>query len=365
MAPWLPGKGWLILGKGTMWAYMVALGMLTGALGALNHMPLGTLAVALATLCVSIAIHEVGHYAAARRHGMTVLFMRIFALEIAPRRRGWTCRVKRYVHRVPVGLVMALPGLATPWRPAFIAFALGGVAANALQLACLAIAFSLAHDESTRLLLAVACCVTAMLLANLFPFKAGIESDGLIALRWWRHPPDPSAYPAMRALARMVSGTVMADLPPEDARALTGMSAMHAVWYVVKAEQQGGNWAAAAGQLDAWKAAIPEAKPMRSALSELTMHVRREIAFAAAVDQRDASLLPDKQAVRAARWGNPGLAPRCRAVVAWLDGDINAVIVATIDAMAVADACTDRSLKESERLIGEALAATPLERDAP
>ncbi|KJV27765.1 hypothetical protein VI08_17520 [Luteibacter yeojuensis] len=348
-----------------MWAYMFALGMLMGVVAAIAHAPLAALAVGISTLFISVAIHEAGHYMAARRGGMTVLFMRLFVFELAPRRRGWACRVKRYAHRVPVGLVMALPNLATPWRPVFIAFALGGVVANTFQLACLAIALALTHDAYARMLLGVACCVTAMLLANVIPFKAGMESDGLLALRWWRHPPDPRAYPGMRALARMVSGTAIADMPPADAQALKGMSAMHAVWYAVKADQQRGEWAAAAAQLDAWKAAIPAAKPLRSALSDLTEQVRGEIAFAAAISQRDAALLPDKRALRAAGWGNPGLAPRCRAVVAWLDGDINAVIVATIEAMALADDCTDRSLKESERLIGEALAATPLEPAAP
>jgi hypothetical protein len=76
------------------------------------------------------------------------------------------------------------------------------------------------------------------------------------------------------------------------------------------------------------------------------------------VHRRDASLLPDRRALQALRWGNPAIDARCRGAVAWMAGDHNALAVATVHALAVADLSNDRSLTHSERLILEALAAT-------
>jgi hypothetical protein len=363
-APWSPSKQVLWIGRALMWAYGAALWVLVVQFAFAAEDDLAVFLVAAGSLVASVAVHEVGHYIAARRAGMAVLLMRIFTLEVVPRRRGWAFRFKRYAHRMPAGLVIALPSMTRPWRPGYMGFALGGVLGNIVLLALLAAVFPFARDEDGRALVLLACCIAAMPLANLFPFKVGIDSDGIIAWRWWRHPPQEAAYAGLRAMAKVIAGVRTVDLTPDDIRALDAMSPMHAVWYAVKADQERGAWSVAAGRLGAWEQAVPTDPRLCSAFSELTEQTRWEIAFAAAIAARDPSLLPDAKALRAARWANPGLDPRCRAVVAWLDDDHNALAVATIEAMALADERIDRSLKESERLIGEALAATPLEPDA-
>lgn len=355
---WQPPSVALALGKGgaiLVWSCMVLVGLF---IQFIIKPWFPTFFVTLGALAVAIVVHEAGHFVAARIAGMTVIAVKMGPLQIAPRGRGWKWRLKRSPGRL-AGSVVALPNLEKPWPPAFVTFALGGVAANAVMVAVLVVAWVAAPTLHARLLIAACLCGAAFPLSNLLPFTSGVESDGLMVWRWWRHPPAAKYQLAIRALAGVIGGARLDDLEPEEAAALQALSPMHAVWYLVKRDQQSGAWEACAQRLDAWKAAIPADKQQRAVLSELTAHARREIAFATAIHQRDASLLPDKHALRDSRWGNPGLEPRCRAVVAWLDDDFNAVTTATIEAMALASESVDRSAQESERRICEALAATP------
>lgn len=357
-AVWRPHRAVMAMGKGIVTLNAFCFSAIAMIIQSVIRPWFPSFFITLAVLAVAIFVHEAGHYVAARRGGMAVIVMRAGPLQIAPKRRGWRVRLKR-IPGAAAGAVLALPNPNQPWRPAFIRFALGGVAANLLLVVVLVIAMIFAPSVHARLWLAACLCGAAWPLVNIVPFHRGMDSDGLIALRWWRHPPEGKQLLAVRALSRVMWGAPLDTLTPDETTALRGMSSMHAVWYDLMRDLLRGDWESGSGRLDAWKAAIPADARMRALLSEFTGHVRREIAFAAAIHHRDASLLPDKTALRASRWGNPDLAPRCRAVVAWLDDDFNALTVATVEAMAKAVDSTDRSAQETVRRICAALAATP------
>lgn len=73
-------------------------------------MDLKTLALGMLVLNGLIILHELGHFLAARRFGLTV---QEFAIGVGPRLFSWTCRGIRYVIRLfPVGGYVLLPDLA-------------------------------------------------------------------------------------------------------------------------------------------------------------------------------------------------------------------------------------------------------------
>ena len=255
--------------------------------------------------------------------------------------------------------MLALPAADKPWRRAFIVFALGGVAANLLLLAVLGVALAFARSDQTAIALCIALCVCAMPLMNLFPMKAAMDTDGVIAWRWWRHPPPESALLGMRAVSRLVSGTPLSALPEDEAAAFTGLSEVHAVYYAVVLHQERGEWREAAALGGALDAAVPKDPDLRSVYAELILYVRAEIAFSRAAADRDVAHLPDKRMLREVRWAHECLPSRCEAFRAWLAGDTKKTEAMARETLRRAALSIERALLQRERLLMETLFGRP------
>jgi len=159
--------------------------------------------------------------------------------------------------------------------------------------------------------------------------------------------------------SRLVWGAPASSFSDEEIDALGCHIPMNRLWFVTKAAQQRGEWSEVVRLQEEWNAAIPGNPRMLDYLAEVTANVASELKWMDAVQNRDAALLPDGPAIRASAWSNPALGARCSATAAWLAGNDEAMRHATAEALAIAGRSLDRSLVVSERLILEALAATP------
>jgi hypothetical protein len=303
---------------------------------------------------IAIAVHEAGHYLAARRLCMTVVQVRIGAVDIAPLRKGLRLRWKRYIHPLPVGYVLVSPDPERSLRIPMIVFALSGVAATVSFALIVALMIQLVPLASTRWVLAGCLPMLLWPISNLLPGKSAFETDGCMAWRWLKHPPSDEAMAPTLAGARMLRGVPVSALDANDANALIDESTL-GVWYAVKRHQQLGEWTQAAALGDKLDALVPTDRFARSASAELIDLVRGEIAFAAAVLDSESARLPDPDALRRSRWGNPCLSPRCEAWLAYHRGDRETWQRAMDRTLRVAGNSVDRSLIASERLIAEQL----------
>ena len=304
-------------------------------------------------------VHESGRCVAARRSGMIVAAVRIGPVDIAPRRKGWKLRWKRYIHPLPAGYVYALPDPSRPLRTPMIRFALGGVVATLAFATLVALSIPFFQTEIGRWSTAAIVAVLLVPLSSLFPNpltlgNAILEPAGVMAWRWWKHPPaDPWMARAL-ASSRMLRGTPISALDLKDTSTLIDES-VGGVWFAVKRHQQLGEWALAAGQGDRLDRSIPTHRYAKSAFAELIDITRSEIAFSAAVVHRDPIRLPLPDSLRRARWGDSPLAARCEAWRAHLAGDGDVRRRASEQCLRIAERSVDRSLVASERLIAEQL----------
>lgn len=350
---WLPSPGWTRLGVsiGLTLRWMLILTAFVMCLFAASSA--GVLLFSLMMVVVfpvAVAAHELGHYIAARRHGMTVLVMRIGAVDIAPWGRGWKVRWKRYIHPLPAGYVYALPDPSRPYRVPMIVFALGGVTGTLVFATLVAWVVPFMPVGTERSLLTGCVAVLFLPVCNLFPGRDGYETDGPIAWRWWRHPPGDAVMAPVLAKARLVGGVPISKLETHDAEALLGDS-ITGVWYAVKRHQQCGEWGQAVEFGPRLEGLVPEHRFARSAYAETIDLIRSEIAFSAAVLHDDPALLPDAAALHRSDWGNSVLSPRCAAWLAYRAGDHDTWRDAMAQTMRVAGRSVDRSLLVSERLI--------------
>lgn len=317
----------------------------------------------LPTLMIAIptgrTVYEVGRYVAARRSGMVVAVMRIGPVDVVPRRKGWRVRWKRYIHPLPPGYVHALPDPSRPLRMPMIRFALGGAVATVALATLVASSIPLLQTYVERWSMAGLALALLIPLSSLFPnpsiaASAVLESGGVMAWRWWRHPPADAWMARTLALSRVLRGTPISALGPEDIDILLDDSVSGA-WYALKQHQQRGEWTQVTDVGRRMDTLIPGHRYAKSALAELIDVTRSEIAFAAAVTDRDAARLPTPDALRRSRWGNSPLAARCAAWRAHLTGDIEAWQSAMDECIRVAENSVDRSLAASERLIAKQL----------
>lgn len=350
---WSPSPGWTRLGVaiGVTLRWMLVLTAFVACVFAASSVgPVLFCLMMVVVFPVAIAVHEVGHYIAARRQGMTVLLMRVGAVDISPWGRGWRLRWKRYIHPLPAGYVYALPDPSRPWRVPMIVFALGGVTATLAFAVLVASVVPFMPTPPERSLLAGCVAILLLPFCNLFPARDGYETDGPIAWRWWRHPPGDAVMAPVLAKATLLGGLPISELETRDAEALLDDSIAGA-WYAVKRHQQRGEWGQVVELGPRIEGLVPAHRYARSAYAELIDIIRSEIAFAAAVLHGDPALLPDAAALQRSHWGDPVLSPRCAAWRAYRAGDHDTWRDAMAQTMQVAARSVDRSLLASERLI--------------
>lgn len=147
---------------------------------------------------ISLCVHEGGHYLGARWCGMTVLSVRVLALEVQPLRQGWKVRWSRRAKGQPVGgHVMAAHAPQQPLRRTMLVFTLMGPLLNLLVAGlCLAL-FALLGGQFAALMLALGVCNLSTGLANLLPtVAAGRVSDGAAFLAWLCKPDEQALLTA-------------------------------------------------------------------------------------------------------------------------------------------------------------------------
>jgi len=355
---WSPSPVWMRVGvnTGRVLAYL-----LFGAGYLCDVAAIGNAAwvLFLPTLMIAVPlgriVHESGRYVASRHSGMVVAVMRIGPVDIVPRRKGWKLRWKRYVHPLPAGYVYAVPDPSQPLRMPMIRFALGGAAAMVVLAILMVLTIPLLHTEVSRWSMAAFVAVFLIPLSSLFPnprtpTNPVLEAGGVMAWRWWKHPPADAWMARTMASSRMLRGTPISALGEDDLDMLLNES-LGGIWLAVKRHQQRGEWVLATELSARLDDLLPVHPHARSAFAEMIDLTRSEVAFSAAVVHRDPGRLPTPDALRRSRWGGSPLGARCEAWRAHLAGDRDACRRARDECIRIADNSVDRSLVASERLI--------------
>jgi len=291
--------------------------------------PYSTLVLAVLLGFLAVVVHEGGHWLGARLGGMTVLFVRAFALELQLLNQGVRYRkTRRRKGQRFDGYVIAADNANRPWRRGRLWFIAMGPLLNVLTAALCVLLALLTLNTSTSVagcMLAFAAINLGLGLANLVPTHRQIHSDGAQLLAWWRKPNEQRPdFAYTRLLVLSVAGVAAADLPAADLDLLDQQpmpAPLVSLSYRLDALQAAGDWprAAALGeQLEHLINANPGVREVAAAVIAIT---RAELAFCRAMLQRNAAGLNVLPLNRDIDWYAPTIAPCSRALEAALAGD--------------------------------------------
>ncbi len=202
---------------------------------------------------LTIAIHEFGHYAAARLQGMTVVEVRLSWLLLVARRRGFRPKLdrKRYHAR---GWVKAIPSYERNLQQQMIVFILGGPVINIIiGIPCAILALALTPSEHPGLASTFYCLAMANLYAgmvNLLPIGKKTPSDGSRLYHWiFEDRKDPADLAMYRLMALSINGRRARDYAREEIEPL--IQSTQAVqrflggWLLMRGAMDAGNMEAA------------------------------------------------------------------------------------------------------------------------
>ncbi|QWP75660.1 hypothetical protein J5226_18905 [Lysobacter sp. K5869] len=277
---------------------------------------------------LAVAVHEGGHWLAARWRGMAVQSAVVLWCELQPRRRGLRARWTHFGGgwKEVGGFVSAYPPPGRNRREDWIWVYLGGAAANlvaAAAFACAAWAVGRSSMQVVWLLLALLQLVGAL---NLIPCLTvgGIANDGLSVARLLRNRlQDLPGMTLLEMNSHLVHGTAFADLPPglrERLAAEPEPTPLLCEWLDVYAalERDDGEQAQAAFER------LCEREDA-AALADLLAIAQADIAFQWALREPDAARaaagIDALASSSSGFWYVPQFAPRLRALAAALRGD--------------------------------------------
>lgn len=188
----------------------------------------GFIVILLLLTCVwafTIAIHEFGHYAAARLQGMKVIEIRLGWLQLAARRRGFRLKLdrKRYHAR---GWVKAIASDERNLLRQMIILGLGGPMINIIiGILCAILGLAITASEHPGLASAFYCLALANLyagLANLLPIGKKMPTDGSRLYHWiFESRKDPANLAIHRLMALSIKGRRARDYAREEIELLT------------------------------------------------------------------------------------------------------------------------------------------------
>jgi hypothetical protein len=275
----------------------------------------------------SIAIHELGHFLAARAARMIVICARVGFLEfwmLRDRTRVRFCRPA--LQPDWKGYLLACPDFSRSLRRQQIMFVLGGPLANLMACAAAGlIARSGLAGQFASTCDAFAAINLVIGIVNLLPdVKRG--SDGYQLLEWLRgyDPADP-ALAHVRLIWRSLRGETAECLPQAELDVLDRLAAPMPLirkWYDMKAAQNLGDWAKAcevAEQIETGLLAMHI--EMLARLVSFLNVVRAEQAFSEAMLRRDSSALRPRRFESKHCWHARYVMLRLQAVDAALRGD--------------------------------------------
>jgi hypothetical protein len=175
------------------------------------------LLVAIPGVVLTVALHEGGHWLAARWRGMTVHSAVVLGCELQPRRLGLRVRAVRLDGALKGlgGFVLVYPAPGRNRRGDWIWAYLGGAAANLVAAAAFALAawaWGRSFGQVVWLLLAALQLIGVV---NLIPrVTAGIANDGLNVARLLRNRvQDLPGMSLLEVNSHLLSGGTVADLP--------------------------------------------------------------------------------------------------------------------------------------------------------
>lgn len=311
---------------------------------------------------IAIVVHESGHYIGARLHRMPVLMMRFAAVEVQLRRRDWKIRWSPQLKgRRLGGYVMAAANRQLPLRKQMLWLVLTGPLAN-LFTGLISGGFGwLTQGLMSAFFLAFAVLNLSMAFANLVPTSRILPSDGSHLIAWWLHRDDQRAELApMRLLAMSVAGVPCEQLPGADLAQLS-QGAMPqpliAISYRLSALLNQSNFEAATQLEQDLEALLQEyAQSLEGMGTQITL-LRIEFAFVRAYLNRDAKHLWDDWANSDLDWYCPWLRPRCSALRAFLNGDLNLAEHYVQQTLAAASNSVVASINRSEGLLANTMRA--------
>ncbi|VVP61878.1 hypothetical protein PS870_06468 [Pseudomonas fluorescens] len=313
---------------------------------------------------IALVVHEGGHYLGARLHHMPVLMMRVLAVEVQVRRRNWQIRWSPQLKgRRLGGYVMAAINYQLPLRQQMLWFVLMGPLANLLMGLTSAGLGWFTEGLMSAFFLAFAMLNLSMALTNLVPTSHILPSDGTLFIAWWLHRDDQRAELAqMRLLAMSVAGVACEQLPDTDIAQLsqgTMPQPLIAISYRLSALLDQGDFQAATQLEQNLEAVLQEHAQSLKGMGTLITLLRVEFAFVRAYLEQDARLLWDDWANSDLDWFDPWLRPRCAALRAFLQGDLQLGERYLQQAQAAANNSVVPTISRSEALLADSLRALP------
>ncbi len=314
----------LVSAAAAMWLLLRATGQV---------FPLGTLYILIAVfamvglLFLTTAIHEGGHFLAARHAGQTVVRAQLGPFEFIAGRSGWRARRRKAAMNVG-GYVMACADYSRPWRPQMLWMMSGGIAANLVAaLVFAALALSLPGPWSP-LAWAIAVQNAGHGLANAFPTRIAMPSDGMQLLAWWRGiAEDHPDLIASRVTSASIAGHTADEVSDADLATLDDgplPSQVLAQWIRLKAAQMRGEWAASADAGRALEALCGSASPdLTKRLADLRWMARVDAAFSQALADGRPDALRSLEFDEGPHWLCPYRWPRTQALLAAFEGNIS------------------------------------------
>ena len=290
-----------------------------------THESLGWLLIP-AIWITAIAIHEYGHVLGARAMGMTPYLMHIGPLQMWALKRGWRVRWRRQP-RGYGGLVMAYVNPYTGLRNQNLVMTAGGPAANLIAAIVTALlALYVQQPDINAFLYGIAGFNLAIAVANLLPRRSTFASDGMLMLEWWKGMHEHSlGFLISRLDGLSVNGVTADNLPLELLEKLQSQPApgpLFHSWYAIKGLQNRQQWAQALeleAQLEERIAGLPT--EYKTAFSDLIGVLRCEMSFSKVMAGQSLTQSIDSELGAELDWFNPGLRPRCKALMAVRQGD--------------------------------------------
>lgn len=307
----------------------------------------------------AVAIHEAGHYLAARWQGMTVLRIDYFVWQIEIRRNGWKGR-ERPCPAPYVAAVTVVPDAHRSVRGPMLWVLAAGVLANGVSALALLLATPFVSPNTANVCIAFAWIHFGLGIGSLLPYRGTWDTDALQWLAWWRA--DLLQHPALarlRLLMASVAGVTADRANSADVAQLDSSDPAAAVlklWIAMKACQNRGEWpqAAEAGRsLKACIAAVPAT--MTKQFAEIRWLAEAELAFSTALAESSVEPLRKLVVDRAADWSCPHLWPRCQALIAAFAGDTVTRDRLLAESQRHAENSLDRALGVSEVVMREAV----------
>ncbi|GAB7533717.1 hypothetical protein PS3A_61340 [Pseudomonas sp. 3A(2025)] len=318
--------------------------------------PLPAFLSALGLNFLAICIHEGGHYLGAKWARMTVLFVRLMAIEITPLKRGWRLRWAPAPKGCSfAGYVMMAANPRHPFREAYMLCIAMGPLMN-LAVGGLSLALTLLLDgPSGSVALCFAILNIAHGLANLLPTYLGSVSDGAQLLAWWCRPDEQGERLAgARLLSMTIAGATSLQLPAADIEHLNNQALRErllALRYRLDALQLQGHWGCAVSLSETLDQILHDRPHEQAHNAGLVSILRKELEFCRALRFSNAQELHEGLYNKDIDWYAPTLMLRCQALRAALKGERARCDDYLQQVAGIADNAMDLSLAKREQVL--------------